>query len=137
MSWIGSELDTPFNRSIRSGGEQDAADGPTALAARVATCVRRLRETLAAAPARPVRRPIWGPWSISLDDFVTSRLLELIIHADDLAYSVDVATPAFPPQAVETVVEILSRIALRRHGATHLLRALSRSERAPASISAL
>ena len=78
-----------------------------------------------------------GPWSISLDDFVTSRLLELIIHADDLAYSVDVATPAFPPQAVETVVDILSRIALRRHGATHLLRALSRSERAPASISAL
>jgi len=137
VSWIGSELDTPFNRSIRSGGAQDAADGPAALAARVATCVRQLRATLAAAPARPVRRPSWGPWSISLDDFVTSRMLELVIHTDDLAHSVDLATPEFPPQAVETVVDILSRIALRRHGATHLLRALSRSERAPASISAL
>jgi hypothetical protein len=38
---------------------------------------------------------------------------------------------------VETVVDLLSRIALRRHGTTAVLRALSRSERAPGSISAL
>ncbi len=137
VSWIGSDLDTPFNRSIRTGGEQDAADGPAALAAQVAACLADLRSSLPAAADRPVRRPTWGLWSISFDDFVTSRMLELVIHGDDLAYSVGLATPAFPARAVETVVDLLSRIALRRHGPTAVLRALSRSERAPVSISAL
>jgi Mycothiol maleylpyruvate isomerase N-terminal domain len=137
VSWIGSDLDTPFNRSIRTGGEQGAPDGPAALAAEVAACVADLRSGLPAAADRPVRRPTWGPWSISFDDFVTSRMLELVIHGDDLAYSVGLATPAFPARAVETVVDLLSRIALRRHGPTAVLRALSRSERAPVSISAL
>ncbi|HEY8982260.1 MAG TPA: maleylpyruvate isomerase N-terminal domain-containing protein [Streptomyces sp.] len=137
VSWIGSDLDTPFNQSIRSGGEAEASDGPAALAARVATCVDELRDTLPSAPDRLVRRPTWGPWSITLDDFVTSRMLELIVHCDDLAYSVGLPTPEFPASAVETVVDLLSRIALRRHGATDVLRALTRAERAPASISAL
>ncbi|MFI1105184.1 maleylpyruvate isomerase N-terminal domain-containing protein [Streptomyces melanogenes] len=137
VSWIGSDLDTPFNQAIRSGGEEEAADGPAALAARVAACVEELRGILPTAPDRLVRRPTWGPWSIGLDDFITSRMLELAVHSDDLAHSVGLPTPQFPAPAVETVVDLLSRIALRRHGATNVLRALSRSERAPASISAL
>ncbi|WP_245692231.1 maleylpyruvate isomerase N-terminal domain-containing protein [Streptomyces katrae] len=137
VSWIGSDLDTPFNQGIRSGGEEEAADGPDALAARVATCVEELRGTLPTAADRTVRRPTWGAWSIGLDDFVASRMLELVVHSDDLAHSVGLPTPEFPAPAVETVVDLLSRIALRRHGATDVLRALSRSERAPASISAL
>ncbi|MFE1789454.1 maleylpyruvate isomerase N-terminal domain-containing protein [Streptomyces sp. NPDC059525] len=137
VSWIGSDLDTPFNQGIRSGGEEEAADGPDALAARVAACVEELRGTLPTAADRTVRRPTWGAWSIGLDDFVASRMLELVVHSDDLAHSVGLPTPEFPAPAVETVVDLLSRIALRRHGATDVLRALSRSERAPASISAL
>ncbi|MEU8976841.1 maleylpyruvate isomerase N-terminal domain-containing protein [Streptomyces monashensis] len=137
VSWIGSDLDTPFNQAIRSGGEEEATDGPAALAARVAACVEELRGILPAAPDRLVRRPTWGPWSISLDDFITSRMLEIVVHSDDLAQSVGVPTPEFPAAAVQTIVDVLSRIALRRHGATDVLRALSRSERAPASISAL
>lgn len=137
VSWIGSDLDTPFNQAIRSGGEEEAADGPGALAARAAACVGELRGILPNAPDRLVRRPTWGPWSISLDDFIASRMLELAVHCDDLAHSVGLPTPQFPAPAVETVVDLLSRIALRRHGATNVLRALSRSERAPASISAL
>ena len=137
MTWIGSDLDDAFNVFIRTSGEQDAADGPAALAARVDATVQELRTVLPAAPPRPVRRPTWGPWSISLDDFVTSRLLEVVVHCDDLAHSVGVPTPELPAEAIETVVDLLSRIALRRHGPTNVLRALSRAERAPASISAL
>ncbi|GAA4586935.1 hypothetical protein GCM10023194_34470 [Planotetraspora phitsanulokensis] len=136
-SWIGSDLDDPFNVNIRTGGEKDATGGPAALADRAGAAVRDLRTTLPAAPSRPVRRPTWGPWSLTLDDFVTSRLLEIVIHSDDLAYSVGVPTPALPGEAVETVVDLLARIAMRRHGATGVVRALSRAERAPASISAL
>jgi hypothetical protein len=136
-SWIGSDLETDFNRGIRAAGERDAAHGPAELAARAAECVKDLRGFLPAAPDRPVRRGSWGAWSISLDSFVTSRMLELVVHSDDLAYSVGAPTPDFPGAAVETVVDVLSRIAIRRHGAVDVLRALSRAERAPASINAL
>src|SRR4051812_8818559 len=136
-SWIGSDLDDEFNTGIRAKGEKDAADGPEALAARVAATVEELRSTLPAAPSRAVRRPGWGPFALTLDDFVTSRLLEITVHNDDLAHSVGVPAPELPAEAVETVVDLLPRIALRRHGATSVLRALSRAERAPASISAL
>jgi hypothetical protein len=137
VSWIGSDIDDPFNELIRVSGEKEAAGGAAALAAEVDACVQDLRRTLPAAPARPVRRPTWGPWSISFDDFVTSRLLEIVVHSDDLAYSVGAPTPDFPAQTIETVVDLLSRIALRRHGAVNVLRALSRAERALTSISAL
>lgn len=136
-SWIGSDLDTPFNKGIRSTGEKEAADGPEALAERVRECVDELRNTLPDVESRTVRRPNWGPYSVPFDVFVTSRMLEIIVHCDDLAYSVGLPTPEFPAPAVETVVDILSRIALRRHGAVDVLRALSRAERAPASVSAL
>ncbi|HEU5426227.1 MAG TPA: maleylpyruvate isomerase N-terminal domain-containing protein [Actinocrinis sp.] len=136
-AWIGTDLDTEFNQSIREGGEATAAEGPDRLAARTADCVAQLRESLPAAPDRLVRRPTWGPYSVSLDTFVTSRMLELLVHSDDLAHSVGVPTPEFPAAAIEAVVDVLTRIALRRHGQTAVLRALSRSERAPASISAL
>jgi len=136
-SWIGSDLDTPFNRGIRTLSEKEAGDDPAALAARVAECVQELRTTLPGEPDRSVRRSSWGPWSIGLDDFVASRILELVVHSDDLAYSVGVATPEFPAPAVELVTDILTRIAIRRHGAVDVLRALSRAERAPTTISAL
>jgi hypothetical protein len=137
VSWIGSDLETPFNRMIRTSGEQDAADGPARLAERAAQCVAKLHDTLRTTPDRPVRRETWGPWSITFDDFVASRMFELVIHCDDLAYSVGLPTPDLPAEAVEAVVDMLTRIALRRHGQTAVLRALSRSERAPASIAAL
>lgn len=136
-SWIGSDLDDAFNTGVRSGGEKEAAEGPAALAAQVAATLEELRTALPAADSRPVRRSSWGPFSLTLDDFLTTRLLEIAVHSDDLAYSVGVPTPELPAEAVETVVDLLSRVALRRHGATNVLRALSRAERAPASISAL
>lgn len=136
-SWIGSDLDDEFNVGIRAGAQKLAAAGPAALAAEARSAVEKMRIDLPGAESRPVRRSAWGAYSLSLDDFVTSRLLELVVHSDDLAYSVGVPTPELPAEATETVVDLLSRIALRRHGATSVLRALSRAERAPSSISAL
>jgi hypothetical protein len=136
-SWIGSDLDDEFNTGIRDGGRKLAADGPAALAAEARAAVEKLRTDLPGASPRPVRRSSWGAFSLSLDDFVTSRLLELVVHSDDLAFSAGAPTPELPGEAIETVVDLLSRIALRRHGATNVLRALSRAERAPSSISAL
>lgn len=136
VQWIGAGLDDDINVRIRHGGEEAAAEGPVALAARVDAAVKHLTDHLASATDRPVRIPLWGPWSLLLDDLLTTRMMELAVHSDDLAVSVGIATSALPQSAVDTVIDLLSRLAVRRHGPTAVLRALSRAERAPATIAA-
>lgn len=134
--WVGADLDAEINVRIRDGGEAQAAEGPEALVARVDAAVKELTDALASAANRPVRISLWGPWSLLLDDFLITRMMELAVHSDDLAVSVGIATPELPPSAVDTVIALLSRLAVRRHGPTAVLRALSRAERAPATIAA-
>jgi uncharacterized protein (TIGR03083 family) len=137
VQWIGAGIDDEFNVRIRQSGEEAATSGPAELAARVDSAVEELTDTLASTADRPVRIPLWGPWSLMLDDMLITRMMELAVHSDDLAVSVGVATPALPQSAVDTVIDLLSRLAVRRHGPTAVLRALSRAERAPATIAAL
>jgi uncharacterized protein (TIGR03083 family) len=136
VQWIDAGIDDEVNVRIRDGGDELAAEGPAALAARVDAAVEQLTADLASTPDRPVRIPLWGPWTMRLDDLLVTRMMELAVHADDLAVSVGVATPALPQSAVDTVIDLLSRLAVRRHGPTAVLRALSRAERAPATIAA-
>lgn len=137
VAWIGADLDAEINVRIRRGGDEIGAEGPEALAERYDAAVDDLAAGLpAAAPDRTARISLWGPWSMRLDDLLVTRMMELAVHADDLAVSVGAETPPLPPTAVETVVDLLSRLALRRHGPTAVLRALSRAERAPDTITA-
>ena len=64
------------------------------------------------------------------------RMMEIAVHADDLAVSVGLATPALPDAVLDPVFALLTRLSIRRHGTVALLRALSRAERAPASVTA-
>jgi Mycothiol maleylpyruvate isomerase N-terminal domain len=134
--WVGAELDDEANVRIREGGEQLAADGAGALVRTVDAAVAELAERLAPAPDRPVRIHLWGTWSLRLDDMLVTRMMELAVHGDDLAVSVGVPAPQLPPSAAERVVDLLSRLAVRRHGAVAVVRALSRAERAPETIAA-
>jgi hypothetical protein len=137
VRWIGAGLDEDINVRIRDGGEAEAADGAEVLVARVDSAVAELTGSLASADNRPVRIAFWGPWSLTLDDMLTTRLMELAVHSDDLAVSAGIATPELPASAIDTVVDLLSRLAVRRHGPTAVLRALSRAEGAPESITAI
>lgn len=136
-SWVTAGIDDEPNVSVRTQGEAEAPHGPAELAERVAAVVADLRETLPAEPADRVVVLPWTGWALSLDDFLTTRTLEIAVHLDDLAVSVGVPTPELPESAVDTVVTLLARLSVRRHGATAVLRALSRAERAPATIAAI
>ncbi|MEU8926426.1 maleylpyruvate isomerase N-terminal domain-containing protein [Kitasatospora sp. NPDC048545] len=137
VAWIGAAPEAEINVRIREGSEAFAAAGPAALHRRVAGAVADLTTALAtAAGDRPARLPFWGPWSLTLDDLLATRTMELAVHADDLAVSVGVPTPGLPPQTADSVAGLLVRLAVRRHGWVGVLRALSRAERAPGSIAA-
>ncbi|WP_026877379.1 maleylpyruvate isomerase N-terminal domain-containing protein [Jiangella gansuensis] len=135
-SWIGADLDSDTNVAIRTAGDDHAADGPAALAERTAATLESLRRTL------PAERPdrvihLTGRWSLSLDDYLTTRLLEISVHGDDLAVSVGVPTPPLADDALYPVFALLTKLAVRKHGAPAVLRAFSRAERAPSSIAAI
>jgi hypothetical protein len=136
LPWIGAPLDADVNVGIRRGGEEIGAAGPEALVSRVDSAIAELADRLPGTDPRPVHLPFWGAWSLTLDDLLITRTMELAVHSDDLAVSVGVVTPELPQTAVDSVIDLLSRVAVRRHGATAVLRALSRAERAPASIAA-
>jgi len=136
VPWVGASLDDEANAEIRRGGEDEAADGAAALAARIGVAVEALRTALPAEPADRIVHPSWVSWTLTLDDFLVTRMMEIAVHSDDLALSAGVATPELPPAVLDPVFALLTRLAVRRHGPTALLRALSRSERAPATIAA-
>lgn len=134
VTWMDAGLNDDINVTLRRGAGDLASDGPAALASRVDTALTGLTAALRTARNRQVRLPFWSAYSLRLDDFLTTRTMELAVHIDDLAVSAAVPTPDLPQGAVDTSVALLAMLSARRHGAAAVLRGLSRAERAPASI---
>jgi hypothetical protein len=135
-AWIDAPLDSDFNAAIRLSGEELAADGPQALADRVRLVVEEQRNALAAADSGHRVAVPSGEWSLVLDDLLLTRLMEIAVHSDDLAVSAGVDAPPLSEDAVLPVLSLLAQVALRRHGQRAMLRALTRRERAPSTITA-
>lgn len=136
--WLDAGLNDDINVRIRDAGEgAAAADGPQALAEHVEATLAELRAVLPTEPPERVVRFSPGPWSLRLDDFLTTRMLEIAVHSDDLAASTGTTAQVIPDEVFAPVLELLSRLAVRRHGQSAVLRAFSRAERAPATITAM
>ncbi|GAA2879081.1 hypothetical protein Acy02nite_77380 [Actinoplanes cyaneus] len=136
-TWIDADLDSEVHTYIRRVSEQEATAGAPALSESAVIALAELRRRLPAEPPERVIQLPFGPWALTLDDYLTTRLLELVVHTDDLATSLGVTTPEFPPSCFDAVTAVLCHLAARRHGRPALLRALSRAERAPATIAGL
>jgi hypothetical protein len=132
VSWVRGDLDDEANVTIREGAEKAAEPGHDAITLRLDDAVRDLRlafgsRSMTLPPA--IRMP-WWEWSLSFDDFLLTRVMEMVVHSDDLAVSVDTEPPRLPEQVLGPVLALLVGVALRRHGQPAVVRALSRSERA-------
>ena len=137
VRWRGADVNDDANVSIRESGEERAQPGQAALVAEVRAALDGLRAALADLDGqRPVLLP-WTGWAVTADDFLTTRMMEIAVHSDDLAVSVHMDTPELPVRVLRPVYDLLFMLSLRRHGNTAMLRALSRAERAPASIAAI
>ncbi|RIQ23297.1 maleylpyruvate isomerase N-terminal domain-containing protein [Jiangella rhizosphaerae] len=135
-TWIGAGLDAETNVAIRERGDTAAAGGPEALVVRTTDTLADLRASLSAEPAGRLVH-LAGRWSLTLDDYLTTRLLEIAVHDDDLAVSVGVETPPLPEAALRPVFDLLTTLSVRKHSAPAVLRALARAERAPRDIAAI
>jgi len=132
--WVSAGLVDEPNVSIREAGNAEAAVGVDAIRARALDAVEQLPAVLAG-PELAVYIP-WQGWSLSREDWLVTRLMETVVHTDDLAASIGVPTPGFPASAIQPVLGLLAALAVRRHGQAAVIRTLARAERAPGSVSA-
>lgn len=135
-AWVEAGPDDDVNVSIRESDNDAAGVGPDVV-------LELGREWAAALPAllESPREPDtifipWQGWSLTTEDFLTTRMMELVVHGDDLAASVGLDTPTYAEGVLSPVLGLLTGVAVRRHGQTAVVRGLSRPQRAPASISA-
>jgi Mycothiol maleylpyruvate isomerase N-terminal domain len=135
--WIGALLDGEVNAGIRARGESIAFEGQQSLCDRASAALADQRTKLAGLSGdQSIFMPQTG-WALTLNDFLTTRMLELAVHLDDLAVSAGLATPELPDAVFDPVLVLLARLSARRHGQPALLRALARAERAPTAINAI
>lgn len=134
VDWLNASLDAPENTSIRDEFNQMGAAGP----GESVQVLDRSRDQIDAAieAAGPATYVPWQGCSLPTDDFLVVRLMEIVVHADDLACSLGAATPTFGPDVLEPVLALLAALAARRRGQDTVLRALSRHERSEGSVSA-
>jgi hypothetical protein len=133
-AWVSASLDDEVNVRIREDADVDAASGPGGLPPVVDGALADLPDLLARA-ADAVLIP-WQGWSLTTEDYLTTRMMEMVVHSDDLAASVGVPTPEFPEDVLGPVFTLLTGVAARRHGQVAVVRALSRPQRAPEIVSA-
>lgn len=138
-AWIGAGVDAAVNVGIRDAGEERARVGAEEQAALTRQARAECADVLGAdgfGPSTVIAMPWVAGRAMTARDLLTTRLMELLVHGDDLAVSLGVETPAYPSSAFETVNDLLVRVSAARNGSLAVLRALSRAERAPASIAA-
>lgn len=123
-----SDIASPLNMAVRQRGEQRAAAGHDHLVAELDRTIARLNDRLAH-EADDRLLSVIGDAVMRLDEYLVTRIVELTVHADDLAVSVGLPPPTLPATALDIAIAALMDIARSRHGDQAVLRALTRRER--------
>jgi hypothetical protein len=130
--WVRADHDSASHRFVREKSDAQATEGHGVAVALQADAVARLPGVLADAP--PTTYVPWQGWRMPTDDFLVTRLMEMVVHSDDLADSVGVPAPDFGPAVLDPVLGLLAALAVVRHGQDAVVRTLTRPQRAPSSI---
>ncbi|MFN0092245.1 MAG: maleylpyruvate isomerase N-terminal domain-containing protein [Acidimicrobiales bacterium] len=125
---ISPDLSSELNRAVRERGESEAEAGVGAVLARLDDAIAVLERRLEDEPADRTIAAIAG-LVLRLDDYLVTRLVELIVHLDDLAVSVGAPTPDLPAEATEVTIDCLLQVSRGRHGDLAVVRAMARRER--------
>lgn len=129
--------DSAFHQAVRDRANQAATTGPDALVAQLRIARHTLQARLSRMdPETPIQ--VLDGTVMEIREYLATRLVELVVHVDDLAVSVDVDTPAgIGDAAYNNVAAVLAQLAVARNGGLATIRSLARRERAPEAVRAL
>lgn len=117
-----------LNANIAQRASDDAEPGVAALIERHGDVVRDLKLALIGEPAeRGIE--VFEDMAMQLDDYLVTRMVEAVVHSEDLSHSLGVDMPDFPADVMDLVMAALLGVARERHGEVAVLRAFARAER--------
>ena len=130
----GPVLDDPVAKFIVDDGENRAELGQDAVVGTFRELLGQAEEVLEDLSATTIIPTIRIPDGVtSLGIYLTTRVVELVVHGDDLASSVGLDwQPSFEAGAL--AIGLLVQIASEQNGAVEVLRVLARSERAGSDV---
>lgn len=125
---LGDDLETDVNKAVRSRANRLADVGPAAVLSDLDAGAADLSATLGTVEKDRLITVLGGK-VMELDEYLVTRVVEIIVHSDDLAASLSAEPPVFTDAALDRATDCLMNIAIRRHGKLAAIRALSRRER--------
>jgi hypothetical protein len=133
VTYFHAAIDSPIHERIKEVSAAESSVGPLEVAGRCAQVAEDMRIRFAEEPPDRLVAALGGRM-LTLDDFGRTRLIEVLLHLDDLAASVGVPCPDTDPEGRTIVIETLVGIARMLHGDWEVLHALSREERRTAAV---
>ena len=128
VTYFHAAIDSPIHERIKEVSATEATAGPARWRPRCAEVAASMRIRFAEEPTDRLVAALGGRM-LSLDDFCRTRLIEVLVHLDDLAASVGVPCPDTSEEGRAIVIDILIGIARMQHGDWAVLHALARDER--------
>jgi Mycothiol maleylpyruvate isomerase N-terminal domain len=116
------------DQQVRVRGEEAAPDGANGLLEKYEGIVADLGPRLEDEPSDRLMK-VFGGLVMRMDDYLVTRICEILVHADDLAISLDMEPPEFPQLAWDLTFDHLLEVARMRHGDNAVLMSLTRRER--------
>ena len=128
VTYFHAAVDSPIHEQVKQVSANESEIGHEAMAKKCATLAAHLGRRLADEPDDRLIGALGGRM-LTLDDFCRTRLIEVLLHLDDLAVSVGESRPETDPLGVAIVIDIIESIARNVHGDWTVLYALARTER--------
>jgi len=117
-----------LDEGIRARAAEEGAAGRDALVQRVDATLLALDERFASEPEHRAVRVAFDI-EMPLDEYLVTRMIELVTHADDLATSVGLETPEFDALTMACVIGCMLAMVRARHGDIAVVRGFARRER--------
>ena len=133
VTYFHAAVDSPIHDQIKDVSATESAIGHEATVAKCRQLAADLESRLAAEPADRLVAALGGRL-LTLDDFCRTRLIEVLLHLDDLAVSTGQPRPATDPEGAAIIIDICINIARDRNGDWGVLYALTRAERSTQTV---
>ena len=121
------EADEGVHAGIRARGAYLAEQGWEDIVEKLNAATASIERRLAEEPSDRLVEVFDGK-VMRLDDYLLTRIVEQVVHLDDLARSLERAAPRFVPGSVQLTIACAMEIGRRRHGDVELMRSLFRGQ---------
>ncbi len=133
VTYFRAAVEAPIHDQIKDVSADEAAIGQQAMAAKCRRLAADLASRFADEPEDRLLMALGGRM-LTLDDFCRTRLIEVLLHIDDLVASTGIPRPTLDLRGPVEVIEICVGIGIDRHGVWGMLEALARAERSERNV---